>query len=237
MNAASIAADALRQIGAFPPTQSSANPHELRVAVSALSDLVAHLYGTEEVPWLREYVAVELVADTATYDLAAVTSDASGCDPSIIEHWDRAWLIEETSGVTTQRRTHFPLLYEPEWQARCSQGQTGRPEIGWISRRLTPILHVYPVPTDSDVFTVEIDAQREPRRLSAKNGEVRVPLPISWRKYLVTALAADIGDGAVRKLEEGRLGRLQRDAAQAESKLLGYSRLEGRRPLTIEAWE
>lgn len=242
LTASAIASTALQLVGRFPPKQQAPDPFELRRALECFSEVIDHYGGSNELPWLREFVTVDIEADTETYNLATLTRDPAGCEGVIIEHWGEAYLITPGVGDTPDTRDPVEVLFEPEWASRCQQTRSpGKPCAIWIERRLEPILHVWPVPDvpnddDETQYQIEITAQIEVPYQAIADGQRQIPVPKSWRMFLAYATAAHGGQGPIAHLPDVRWSRLERKAEQFGRELLRYSRPEHRRVRISKPW-
>lgn len=242
LTAADVAEGALRKVGALPPSMAAPNPRELRVALRELNTAVAHLAGTVELPWVRRRYRIPLLPDVYEYDLTLPYPEGADCPcGAVIDKWDWAYLI-----LTDGRRKPLTLQYERDHLNReLDVPEPGEPCAVWIKRELVPwaVLDRQPIALEvaqgedaTTGLTLEIAGQHQAGDLTESDGRVELILPNAWQLYLTYACAAEIGNGPVRTLPDGRLDRLKADRERYKAELLGGSRPEHKTPRISAPW-
>lgn len=206
-----LAEEALRQIGAFSKHDTAADPVEHEIALRRLDLLVAELAGTERLWWLvpRNHRVV-LAAGQRTYDLNGLI------DPNL-QFLERVYLVEGG------RRRELDLVRRSEIDA-VAPG-TGRPALVHVDRGPKPVLTVHPTPA-ADGASLEIRGQSYSPDIAEGAGQVPHGFPDAWQRFLVLALAADLGAGPVRLIPVTEVERLERRAELARGRLLSFNNRE-----------
>jgi hypothetical protein len=200
---------ALRKIGAYSINDTGADPVDLEEARAWLDMLVGHVSSRKRTWWLVPSTAsVTLVADTASY----VLIDELTGSPDV-QHVVGVWLVNTSSGdrepLDILRRQAFEDL---------NADDTGTPCKVWIDRSRAPTLHVWPTPTTPISHRLDVVWQKFSADTRALDATARVTdMRESWNLYLVTALAAEIGAGPVRRLPQDEV----KEARARAQELLG----------------
>ncbi len=196
---------ALRKIGAYSIRDTGADAAELAEARYWLDMVVGHVStGRRRSWWLVEQtVPLTLVAATTAYDL----TDLLDLDAPIA-HVITVTAVETVSG----RRTPVDIARRWMWEER-DVDESGPPAMVYIDRGREPTLNVWPTPVAPVAHRLDMVIQRESPDLTA--GAVTEKLTKfrdAWNLYLVTALAAQIGNGPVRKLPQDEVRDMKVEA-------------------------
>ena len=215
---ASIAEEALREIGATYWHEVGAEAPKLKIALRRLDMLMAELAGTEHlfhlVPITLSY---PLVAEQAEYDLQSTVN------PDI-------WMVRQASLYPDDREEPLTLYRRVEWDALDDRfTRTGRPEGLYIEQSGASLMRPYPIP-DTD-YTIYLTAQQAPADVTDGDGNLPHGWPLAWQRYLSLATGYDCGRGPVAQLPEQELRRIRDDRDDAKFRLLARNRRENvRRP-------
>lgn len=203
---------ALRKIGVFSINDSAAPPAAMEEARWWLDMVVGHIAATQRRWWLvPDTKAVTLAAGTVKYPVTTALAEPDG-----VLHIVSAWRV---ALADTTNRAEVPILRRQEWEERARAGGTGDPEAIWVDRVDVPTIHVHPTPASPVNYRLEVVYHRFAPDLSPRAGRSHAPLTgmrQSWNLALVHALAAEIGNGPVRKLP----GDEVRDNQQTAAKLI-----------------
>lgn len=199
LTARQICDRALRKIGAFPITESAAGGEEVDEALFWLDLIVGELPGTIRSYWLlSEDIYLDLDPGVVSYDLADEVADWPSQG---VEHITEIWL-ENSSGS----RTPVKVVDRNFFDERSKIDSSGTTEIVHIDRTKTPILRPWPVIATTG-YRLGMVAQMlgpdvAPKEVTPKADRATVEhgLPHAWQMWLINQLAAEIGDGPVRKL-------------------------------------
>lgn len=191
-SARTIAERALRKIGAFPITETAADGEELDEALFYLDFIIRAMGGAEMLQWLiqRPFV-LPLEANKATYDMSA---DFVGILPADgIQYPIGAFFRRGQSDWSAE------WLRRTDYDAIPTKARTGSPAQLFLDRREPGHLSVYPVPGD-DTWELHLTAMVYAPDQQQDAGNVPSGMPEAWTLWMVTTLAAEIGDGPVRRL-------------------------------------
>lgn len=224
-----IAEEALRKIGAYSRADTGADPEDLRIALNWLDLIMSEFSGTTRVLWLvQRPFQFPLLANVQDYNLLdeAATAGAATADFEFIVS---ATLVWNNGG---QRRP-LELLRCDQFNRRSRDSITGVPCVAYVDRLKAPTLSLYPVPTADDTYTCELSVQSFPsstadyQNVAGVQGGLDAPgIRKSWQRWAILKLAAELGDGPVRRLSPAEIDRYKRDADIAEKKLLGFENRE-----------
>lgn len=214
---------ALRKIGAYAIRSSGARPEEVAEARSWLDMLVGHLVGKKRTWWRAPRAATfTLTAGTKEYDLVAMLGTSA---PDGIEFVIAAQLLDETG----QRLHDVTIMQRQDYEAVVADPPDSAmpPERCYISRDQKPVLFFVEAPDDVQTYTLRVLFQSYAPNLVEGRGNAKLTeFRTSYNLYLVTALAALIGDGPVRKLPADEVKKMQTDAASLLKDLEAYEDFE-----------
>jgi hypothetical protein len=224
LTAADVAEGALRQIGALSPYDTAADPEEQAIAIERLDLLVSELAGTHRLWWLVPAAqTLVLTAGVGEYLLG-------GLSPRL-EFLHSVQLVEasgEESDVELVRRSVYEAIPD--------KAEAGVPVLAHVTRDATPRLWLHPVPATAGL-RLRIDGQAYSADIDKQAGRIAHGFPAAWQRFLIYALAADIGRGPVRRLPAGVVDDFDRVADRAKSSLLTYNgREQVRRPRFTQPW-
>jgi len=207
-----IAEGALKTIGAFPASQDSADEGELRDTLVFLEMLINYQSGIRPLAGFWQVFDIPVEADIGDYDLADYADERG------VSHVFSAALVDLSGDPD-------PLDFQYENDALYENlKETGRPCRATVSKDTDMVLRVYPTPTivEEDlglVIRVRVQTYNENiDETGVADNDIR--LRPSWYLWLIKRLAYEIGSGPVRRLSEGELRRLEKDAMKLEGLLL-----------------
>jgi hypothetical protein len=210
---------ALRKIGAFAIRDTGADSDELEEARFWLDMLVGHVSARRRYWWLAETAAVlALTPGVRTYTLDGSTL---GQDAPAVAFPISAFAIDPLSGrdgeIDIYRRRDYDALTDKDLR-------TGPPEGIYIDRLAAPTLTVYPLPPAATEggppWRIRLVYQQFTDDVTVGEAERRIrDVRSTWNLFLVTALAAQIGDGPIRKLPQDEVRGMRNDANQLLSDL------------------
>jgi hypothetical protein len=206
---------ALRKIGAFSIRDTGADAAEMAEARYWLDMIVSHVSSLRRAWWrVPNTLSVTLTGGVSSYVLSA--SLAGGVEvQSVISAWRVA--------ISTGEREQIAILRRQEWESRDGTATAGPPECCYIDRSRDPVLRVWPTPPTPPLHRIELVLQPftpdfQARGPTNKMDEVRE----NWHLFLVTALAAEIGNGPVRKLPADEVREMQVTAKALLYDLMDY---------------
>lgn len=207
-----IAEDALSTIGAFPASQSSPDPGELKKTLNWLEMLINYQSGIRPLAGFWQVFDIPIEAGIGDYDMADYAEERGVC------HVFSATLVD-LNGATD------PLDFQYESTAvQENLRETGRPSRATVTKDRDMVLKVYPTPTQYEedaglVIRVRVQTYHEDIDASGVADE-DIRLRPSWYLWLIKRLSYEIGCGPVRRLSEGELKRLEDNAQMLENALL-----------------
>jgi hypothetical protein len=207
-----VSEDALRLVGAFPPSRSQADASELRITLGRLETILNYTSGIRPLAGYWTMFDIPIEAGIGDYELADYASDAQ------IEH------VFSVSLVTGSQDPDFiPLMYESEG-ALENLTSTGRTRRAVVTRDKSPILKIYPTPTSTEedagaVLRVRVQTY-ESSIDKTGTGNNDLKLRPAWYLWMENRLAYEIGKGPVRRLNDNILKRFKDDADAMEAALL-----------------
>jgi hypothetical protein len=232
---------ALRKIGAYPTRSSGARADDSEEARYWLDLVVAHEAARSRMWWLVPSAATfPLVSGTASYDLSQQLGGSQA--PNGIASVVSIILYNADTGadihsVPMLRRQEFEARNLPqggthdspwEWSSSglgmgASSETTGTPTICHIDRAQAPTIRFAPTPDDGLNYGVRVVFQGYSEDFVRASVDQRtLSLRSSWYMWLVTALAAELGDGPVRKLPADEVRDMKQDARGLRGDLEAY---------------
>lgn len=214
LTAKTLAEESLREIGAFPPSQSQADAGELRVSLSRLELILNDMAGSRTFAGLWDVIEIPLEAGKAEYDLEDYA------DADHVEHVFSIVLVNGNGHVD-------PITFGFENEAERENRETnGTPNRAVVNSNVKPTITVFPKPTQADEDDekyLRVRVQTYAAAVDWKGVANRdVKLRPSWYWWAITKNAYAIGRGPVRRLNEQELKRLQDDYNTLENRLLAF---------------
>lgn len=232
---------ALRKIGAYPTRSSGARADDVEEARYWLDLVVAHEAARSRMWWLVQRTATfPLVAGTASYTLADQLGGAQAPDGVASVASITLYNVAtgaDIHGVPMLRRREFEARNLPqggthdspwEWSPMglgmgASLETTGTPTVCYVDRAQSPTIQFAPVPDGNTSYGARVLFQGYTTDFVNAAADQRVlGLRSSWYMWLVAALAAEIGDGPVRKLPADEVRGMKQDARNLRADLEAY---------------
>lgn len=215
---------ALRKIGSFSMADTGADPAEMEETVLWLDMIVSHLASSTRAWWLVPATAsITLTAGETSLNLAQAVGTSQA--PYGVQFPISATILRSTSVYEEP----IKIFKRFEWDAIEDKTETGAPEAIFIDRLRDPTLFWNPLVAadDTTTYTLKLTFQSFTQDLTAANLESKATqLHNAWNLYLVAALAAEVGDGPVRKLPQGEVDRMRVQVRKLEDELLSFEALQ-----------
>ena len=214
-SAKQIAEKALGTIGAFPASRAAPDPGELRRTLQWLEMMLNYETAVRPLDGFWQLFDIPLEANIGDYDLSDY------CDDAGISQVFSVFIVKGSADPE-------PLVQLFE-SAAAGENLTRRgcPERFSVTRDGNGVLRVFPAPTQVEEdagIVLRVRVQTFHEAIDGSNtGDVDIKLRPSWYMWAVKRLSYEIGSGAVRRLAESELQRLQKDAKDIEDLLLGRS--------------
>lgn len=230
---ADICERALRKIGAFSINDSAADGEELQEAAFWLDMILAEQAETEACFWLRpSTITKALTADTPSYVLSELMGTNYPQDGLV--NVVNAWLTDGSNDQPLGR------LRRKEYENLSQKDASGRPSAIYIDRLSAPTeqtIYITPVPATTGL-SLNLLVQSSTPEVSNLKDVKSHGLRAGWQRALVRELAAEIGDGPVRRLDSGKIDRWRRDAEMALKGLQKYNSSNTERvgPRRVKPW-
>lgn len=223
------------EIGAYSTADDAADPDEMERAARYLDMIVGHLTGTIRALWLTPAtIPIPLLKGKISYtedELRAQAGEAAWPIRGIQfpNHATVAWGNFDHPCEIVDRVTYDNIK---------QKNAAGRPTVIYMDRRAEPVLYVYPVPgTEEDTqtgeqgFTLNLTGQTFSPSLVGNANTVEAldkatELKDAWNLWAVSALAARIGAGPVRKLNARDIQDKRRVATELMKDLQSYENQE-----------
>jgi hypothetical protein len=220
LSVADICQRALRKIGAYAIRSSGARSEEMEEARYWLDMLVGHQVSRKRTWWqVPATAALALREGVQEYSLDAEL--APGASRNGEQFVIQAYLDDATTGEVIHE---ISLRSRREWEDMDQRQRAGIPEFAYIDRHQSPTMLLSPVPDGVRSYTVRLVFQSySPNfRAMAWNNHTDSSVRSSWNLWLVTALAAQIGNGPVRKLPADEVRDMKQEAGQLLTDLEAY---------------
>jgi hypothetical protein len=206
-----IAEDALRYVGAFPPSQTQADAAELKVALRFLETILQYHVGVRPALGTWATIDIPLVASKSEY--------------KITDHMDEDWAAEVFSiGVVGTNGDYDPLTLLGADDFVKLPTASGTPIYYKNSILVAPVISVNPTPVAADVTAGNVLRVRIQKYQVATDptgiADNDLNLRPSWHLWATNAVAYEIGKSPVRRLPEGELARFEKDRDRYEAALL-----------------
>ena len=210
---------ALQKIGSFSINDTGARANEMERAREWLDMVVGHICATQRRWWMVENTGSVVLQDGVdSYSLAA----SLGVPSESIEFVIGVWRTQPTGG----ERVPVEIMRRQEWEARTILSG-GPPAQVYIDRSNTPTMLVSPVPAAPISYGLDLVWQSfVPDLTSGPETTKLSKIRKAWNLALVHALAAELGDGPIRKLPADEVRDMQRTATRLLDDLDAYENLE-----------
>jgi hypothetical protein len=234
LSARQICEAALRKVGAFPTSDTAAEPEHMKEAMRWLALRLDHIAGSRRREWLiSPTLTVPLnIANQKTYEIS--TQVGAAWPRQGFEHVIVAF-VEDQYG----NRWPVEVVDREKFEDVCKTAESGEP--AWIyfdrltNRDLSPEVSVWPVPTVTTYLLKIIMQMNAPDIMPSGvsgddiDGALAHGLRRTWQLWAVFQLAADLGSGPIRHLPVERFNLF---TAQAERALADLENVEDREKTT-----
>lgn len=205
---------ALRKIGSYSINDTGASASAMAEARWWLDMVLGHVSARQRCWWMVEDTAeFSLTAGEADYLLSAALPNAPSAQAVV-----GLWIIRAGDGTSEPLK----IVRRQEWEGRRTTSGDP-PEIAYIDRTGEPTLRVNPIPADPSSYQLRVVYQSIAP--DVRTGDPNAKLAkwrAAWNLWIVTALAAEIGDGPVRKLPGDEVRAMRSDAAKLLAELDAY---------------
>lgn len=210
---------ALRKIGSYSMADTGAQGREIEEAEYWLDMVIGHVASLRRTFWLvEETERLTVTAGQEEYLLRTALASAPKIQALVALKW---------VDLSTGERHDLGLARRIEWEERGGTLSAGYPQMAWVDRTRDPTLHLYPVPPDPVTYAVDVIYHVfAPDQIG---GGVNAKLDgwrDNWNLYLVTALAAELADGPIRKAPADEVRALRQDAERMYFQLVDYDGAE-----------
>ena len=220
-----ICAFALRQIGAFPVTETSPDGEQLREALSWLDLIMAERAGMGRLFWqIPASIKLNLQNGVQNYILSATL----GADlPTDGIQFPVQAFLEDDKG----NRSLLPIVARDTFKTVHKVDQTGIPVMIYIDRLASPTLSVFPIlpAGHSTAYSIVLDVQTYAPNVSPSGvsgtrpqGSALTGFRQAWQRYLIFRLSHDLATGPIHKLAEGSLRTFRVEAEKADEALTAW---------------
>jgi hypothetical protein len=212
---------ALRKIGAYPITSSGPRAPEMEEAAYWFDMQVAHLAARKRTWWLvAETAVMPLVAGQREYALADVLAPDATEDG--LQAVIAVWIDDATTGAGLEQ---VNILRREEYEAEvgAAVNASGVPTACHIDRAQRPTLRFVQAPDAAGSYRARIVYQTYAPELRRERDIAKLDrFRTTWTLYLVSALAAQLADGPIRKAPRDEVQDMKRDAAALLHDLESY---------------
>ena len=214
---------ALRRIGAYPIRSSGARPEEVDEARFWLDMIVGHMSSVMRTWWLVPGTGTfALAPGTPGYDLGEMLTSAQA--PDGIQFVISVYLYDPVAKIDI---CEMRMLRRQEYEAIDDKSRIGEPEAIYIDRDDRPRATLYPVPDTARSYVVRVLFQGYSSDFTKNSGvDKTFTVRHSWNLWLVTALAAAIGNGPVRKQPADEVKDMKDEATRYLDQLQAYENTE-----------
>lgn len=229
LTAREICERALRQINAYPITESAPDGEQLREALFWLDLIMAEIAGEGHLFWLKtDLLTLDLEPGVASYRLSATMGAEFPLDG--VQFPIEAFL-EDDAG----RRSPITIVRRDTFQDVRDAAEPGVPTMVYIDRLASPTLFVHPViPTGTAtaykiLLVVQTYAPNvAPSGVSGNRpqGSALTGFRQAWQRYLIYRLAFDLGTGPIHKLSNSSLQVFKREIEEAKAALEAFENQE-----------
>lgn len=199
---------ALRRIGAYAIRSSGARPEEIEETRFWLDMVVGHVAARRRAWWLVPVTGTfPLLPGQAHYNL---TDKLGAQAPDGVQFAISAYLHD----VATGRELHeVSLVRRQDYEAIEDKARQGEPEVAYIDRNNRPSLTIHPVPDAHRQYSLRLVFQSFGSDMTRTASiDKSYAIRRSWNLYLVTATAAQIANGPVRKLPADEVKDMKEEA-------------------------
>lgn len=232
LSARGICELALQKVGAYSVNDEGADHVEMVRSLDWLDLIIAEIAGTDQCVWLvPATISFTWPASTRSDSLADL---AGAAYPPTGILYPKSARLRDSNGVLLSELT---MLTRQQYENMQDKDDEGQPDSIYIDRLADDAevsASIYRVPGTDPVYTVDLVVQAYAASVRGTQGDedqagnVRHGFSQEWQRFIVNRLAADIGDGPVRRLDQGTLDKWRAEAAVSFSNCQVYSNREKR---------
>lgn len=215
----------LRKVGTYAIRDQGPDPGEIEEARYWLDMLVGHVSASQRCWWLvPATLEFDLPALAASFDLEEAVGPQNWPENGMQFPIQASVLLPD--GIDEYE---LELVRRRDYEDIPRKSQVGRPKLLYIDRLNAPTAHVYPVPEREGYrlrLVVQAFADDVTVDLQRSSNFTITSVRAAWNLYLVTALAAQIGNGPVTRLPQGEIDDMSRAAAGLLADLFAYDNHE-----------
>ena len=240
---------ALRKIGAFAIRSSGARPEEIEETRYWLDMVIAHQASRMRTWWLVPGSGTfSLTPGIAAYDLNTVLGTAQAPDglqfiintflyntgtgqdihelPQLRhQEWENRFLVGDTPSIQDYD-TASENPYQWGYDSGAPSIAPGVPTVCYIDRQQRPTMQVSPTPDANVPYGVRVLFQSLSSDFTPEGGrplsDRTYKLRTAWTLWVVTATAAQIANGPVRKLPADEVADMKKEAEILRNDLEAY---------------
>ena len=234
LSVGAISERALRKIGEYPIRGGSLRPEALAETRIWLDMVMSHQSGKMRTPWLvAATVNFDLVATQAAYDLRETIG--ANVVPDGMQFNITAYLYDPATSEDVRK---IALLRREEYEDIQDKTRPGEPECAYIDRTRWPVMTLHPVPNGNRALQIRLVYQQISSQFANLPFNDRTyAMHECWNLWVVTALAAEIGDGPVRRLPKDEVAEMRSTARMLLLDLEAYDQFEqADEPRRVAAW-
>lgn len=224
LTAREISEKALRKAGVLSINDDAAEGPELAETLGWLDLIVAELAGTERCFFfIPDTLSIPLSADTPSYDLDGTLGADGPADGIQFPIFATIATIDNNGSETP-----IEIVRRRQYEELAKKATTGTPDRIFIDRLNDPKMFVYPVPgTGASGLAIKLVVQTfAPQYRLSQSGNKATGLRAAWQLWAITKLAAEIGDGPVRRLPKSEVDSFRRDAEVSLNRLTAFENRE-----------
>jgi len=209
-----IAERALRKIGAYSINDTGADAEETSEALFWLDMIVASFVAKTRAQWLvQRDITRALTASTASYLLETLLAADMPADKVY-------YIIGARLRYSNGDEEELEIVRRAKYDEIAQKTSSGTPAMVYIDRiTADQKLFLHPVPGVSG-FSIVLTLVANAPNMTASAGGSPHSLRVGWQLWLAKALAAEIGDGPVRRLRRADVDAMRRDAAIERAELI-----------------
>ena len=211
----------LRRIGSYAIRSSGPRPEEMEEARYWLDMVVGHVAARQRAFWLVPATGVfTLVPGQATYDIGVALGPTQAANG--VQFVISAYLFDVQQDQEVQE---ISLLRRHEYEEIDDKDRQGEPCHAYVDRTSTPKITLHPVPDANRVRSLRVLFQSFATDLTKNMARDQTyQFRASWNLYLVTALAAQLANGPVRKAPADEVKDMKDEAKQLAVRPRGIRR-------------
>jgi hypothetical protein len=203
---------ALRKIGAYSIREQGADGEEVTEALMWLDMIVADRFSQQRTHMVvPSTVTMALTTGVDAYVLDQVLGTAAGDG---VEYVANIALVMNSGGGNDPARQKIEMVSRDVWEGRPTSGQTSQPCMALVDRNVPVTLRIAPKPqfVAPATWSLELVIQQIPMDFTLANEERAMRMRSCFNLWVVKALAAEIGDGPVRRLPSEETDRWKKEA-------------------------